>query len=132
MVYLYDHVHNIRKKALLKMDHGSDELHLCYRLARYSSVPMKMTDVKPININDVLECVPGALVEKSFLKNLNFSEMEALMSNQCFLTIVSHNIASGSRNVILLMDTREERNALLQNLRYFLFYLHFNICFTLS
>lgn len=118
LVCIYDQTRNTRKKALLRMDIGTDELYLCYRLARYSSVPTKMTDMKPINFADVLECVPGALIERNNLKSLSPPELEAILTNQCFLTIVSHNSNSGSRNLVVLMESREERNSLLQNIRY--------------
>lgn len=110
-------MHNVRKKAMLRMDKGSDELYVCHRLARFSSVPTKMTDIKPINFSDILECVPGALVEKSVMRNSSAADIEAILSSQCFLTIVSHNASSGSRNLILLMETRDERNNILQSLR---------------
>lgn len=116
-VYVFDATHNVRKKALLKMDIGSDEMYLCNRLARYSAVPTRMTDIKPVNFTDILECVPGALIDKNILRSMIAADVESILSNQCFLTIVSHNTSSGSRNLILLLETREERNSLLQNVR---------------
>lgn len=114
---IYDVNLNVWKKALLRMDSGSDELYLCNRQARYSSIPTKMSDVKPVNFVDILECVPGALIDKSSLRRLSQVDVDSILSNQCFLTIVSHNANSGTRNLILLMETREERNSLLQNIR---------------
>ena len=113
-MYLYDYIHNVRKKAMLKLD--ADELVLYNRPARFSSISMKM-DIKPISLYDVLECVPGSLLDQKTRKLVSEENLETLLTNQCFLTIVTHNAVTGSRNVVLLLENRDERNALLSNLR---------------
>jgi hypothetical protein len=67
------------------------------------------SDVLPIKISEILECIPGAYHKISSTSNAK--------DDTQYLTIVSHSAGSPPRNLSIKVESREERNSILTGLR---------------
>jgi myosin heavy subunit len=106
-VFVWDRT-SARVEAMLKLV-DEDILTFTPPVRRFSLFSAKI-DIRPINVTDILECQPGADRERA----------QDLTDDSCVLTIICQSSVQSSvppRVIVVLVDSREERNALLTGLR---------------
>lgn len=99
---------NAHVEALTKLTDG-DVLTFSPPVRRFSLFSAKV-DIKSIKIAEILECQGGA--DRQYAKDIT--------DDSCVLTVVCQNSGGSSaspRVVVLLVDSRDERNSLLTGLR---------------